>query len=89
MQYHHERYDGTGYPTGLKGNNIPLDARILAVADSYDAMTSERPYRPGKATKGQALEELKRCAGSQFDPVIVDAFVNLSTQDSNVAEKAI
>src|SRR5208283_2406820 len=51
IQYHHERYDGTGYPTGLKGENIPLDARILAVADSYDAMTSQRPYRKESRTK--------------------------------------
>ena len=77
VQYHHERYDGTGYPAGLKGDNIPMDARIMAVADSYDAMTSERPYRPGKETAEQALAELKNCAGAQFDPKVVEAFVNL------------
>jgi len=75
--YHHERYDGSGYPAGLKGDNIPLDARILAVADAYDAMTSSRPYRFGKSTPAQALEELKRCAGTQFDPRIVEVFVGL------------
>jgi len=75
--YHHERYDGSGYPAGLKGDNIPLDARILAVADAYDAMTSSRPYRFGKSTPTQALEELKRCVGKQFDPRIVEVFVGL------------
>ncbi len=75
IQYHHEKYDGSGYPSGLKGENIPLDARILAVADSYDAMTSLRPYRHGKFTHEQATAELRQCAGTQFDPVIVEAFV--------------
>jgi diguanylate cyclase (GGDEF)-like protein/putative nucleotidyltransferase with HDIG domain len=77
IQYHHERFDGTGYPAGLKGENIPLDARILAVADTYDAMTSLRPYRHGKFTHEQALAEVERCAGTQFDPKIVDAFVRV------------
>jgi len=78
IQYHHERYDGTGYPSGLKGENIPLDARIMAVADSYDAMTSLRPYRQGKFTTEQALAELKCCAGKQFDPRIVEVFASIS-----------
>jgi len=82
IQYHHERYDGTGYPAGLKGENIPLDARIMAVADSYDAMTSLRPYRQGKFTQEQALAELKRCAGAQFDPKIIEVFVALSERQS-------
>jgi diguanylate cyclase (GGDEF)-like protein/putative nucleotidyltransferase with HDIG domain len=77
IQYHHERYDGAGYPAGLKGENIPLDARIMAVADSYDAMTSLRPYRQGKFTAEQALAELKRCAGTQFDPKIVEVFLSV------------
>ncbi len=77
IQYHHERYDGTGYPAGLKGENIPLDARILNVADSYDAMTSLRPYREGKMSPEEALEEVKRCSGTQFDPKIADVFVSL------------
>ncbi|MEE8470863.1 MAG: diguanylate cyclase, partial [Dehalococcoidia bacterium] len=76
IQYHHERYDGAGYPAGLKGENIPLDARILAVADSFDAMTSYRPYRHGKYTQEQAFEELKRCTGTQLDPTIVEVFVD-------------
>lgn len=81
IQYHHERYDGSGYPAGLKGENIPLDARILAVADSYDAMTSLRPYRQGRFTHEQAVEELKRCSGTQFDPNIVEVFVSISERD--------
>jgi len=76
VQYHHEHYDGTGYPTGLKGDNIPLDARIMAVADAFDAMTSERPYRHQK-TREQALAELQHEAGTQFDPAIVKVFVSL------------
>lgn len=76
VQYHHERYDGGGYPSGLKGSNIPLDARILAVADSFDAMTSLRPYRD-KMTFEDALEEIIQCSGTQFDPEIVQIFVKL------------
>jgi diguanylate cyclase (GGDEF)-like protein/putative nucleotidyltransferase with HDIG domain len=70
--HHHERWDGSGYPDGLPGERIPLGARIIFVADAYDAMTSERVYRRRVAPE-QAIAELKRCAGSQFDPVIVDA----------------
>jgi diguanylate cyclase (GGDEF)-like protein/putative nucleotidyltransferase with HDIG domain len=77
IQHHHERYDGTGYPAGLTGNDIPLDARILAVADAYDAMTSPRPYRREKMSHQQAVDELARCAGKQFDPEIVRAFERL------------
>jgi diguanylate cyclase (GGDEF)-like protein len=76
IQYHHEHYDGKGYPSGLKGSNIPLDARILAVADSFDAMTSPRPYRKS-LTNEEALSEIKRCAGTQFDPEIVAVFARL------------
>ncbi len=86
IQYHHEHYDGSGYPAGLKGENIPLDARIMAVADSYDAMTSLRPYRLGKFTQEQALEELKGCAGTQFDPKIVEVFV--STTGRSLSKEA-
>jgi len=72
---HHERYDGKGYPYGLKGEKIPLPSRILAVADAFDAMTSSRPYQPLR-TPQEALEHLRQGAGSQFDPRIVDvAFV--------------
>ncbi|MBI5026932.1 MAG: HD-GYP domain-containing protein, partial [Nitrospirae bacterium] len=73
---HHERYDGKGYPDGLKGEEIPLQARILSVADAYDSMTAERPYRktPGRE---KAIEELKRYSGIQFDPEVVDIFLKV------------
>lgn len=84
IKYHHERYDGSGYPTGSAGAEIPLHARILAVADSYDAMTSNRPYRKRK-THTEAVEELKKCAGSQFDPEVLRAFLcSLREQDEKV-----
>jgi diguanylate cyclase (GGDEF)-like protein len=71
--HHHERWDGAGYPDGLRGRQIPLGARIIFVADAYDAMTSDRIYRQ-KRSSGAALAELSRCAGTQFDPEIVAAF---------------
>src|SRR5206468_2174397 len=71
--HHHERWDGAGYPDGLSGEGIPLGARIIFVADAYDAMTSDRIYRP-RRSKDAALAELRRCAGTQFDPGIVAAF---------------
>jgi len=73
--YHHERYDGQGYPDGLKGEEIPLGARILAVADSFDAITSSRPYRAAMSAK-EAIDELHRCTGTQFCPVAVEAFLS-------------
>jgi len=70
---HHEWWNGQGYPLGLSGEEIPLACRILAVADAYDAMTSNRPYR--KAMSHEiAIAELKRCAGTQFDPAVVESF---------------
>jgi HD-GYP domain-containing protein (c-di-GMP phosphodiesterase class II) len=72
--HHHESFDGSGYPAGLKGEDIPLPARIIAVADAYDAMVSGRPYRKGRSLDN-AVEELERCAGSQFDPSIVRHFI--------------
>jgi diguanylate cyclase (GGDEF)-like protein len=71
--HHHERWDGTGYPEGLRGEQIPLGARIIFVSDAYDAMTSDRVYQP-KLSSPAALAELERCAGTQFDPGIVAAF---------------
>jgi HD-GYP domain-containing protein (c-di-GMP phosphodiesterase class II) len=71
--YHHERFDGRGYPNGLQGEEVPLVARILAIADTFDAMTTDRPYRRGLAHK-EAMEEIIRNKGSQFDPLIVEAF---------------
>ena len=73
-RWHHERYDGKGYPDGLKGEDIPLLARIVTVADSFDAMTSDRSYRP-RFTLVKALDELENGKGTQFDPYIVDAFI--------------
>jgi HD-GYP domain-containing protein (c-di-GMP phosphodiesterase class II) len=73
---HHERWDGTGYPFGLRGDEIDNNARIFAVADAFDAMTSERPYNLRKTFEA-ALEELQRCAGKQFDPEIVEAFTRI------------
>jgi putative nucleotidyltransferase with HDIG domain len=72
---HHERWDGKGYPKGLKGEQISLEARIIALADAYDAMTSPRTYREG-LSKEEAVAELQRCAGHQFDPDITNIFIN-------------
>jgi HD-GYP domain-containing protein (c-di-GMP phosphodiesterase class II) len=72
--FHHERLDGSGYPQGLAGEDIPLAARVVAVADAFDAMTSERAYRPGKSRQ-QAIKELRRLAGSKFDTQVVEAFL--------------
>jgi hypothetical protein len=74
--HHHEKVDGTGYPDGLVGDEIPLEARILAVADAYDAMTCERPYRPS-LTPGEAAAEIRRMIGIQFDPQCAEAFLGL------------
>jgi len=76
IRHHHERWDGTGYPDGLKGDDIPLLARILAVADGFEAMTSERPYRRAR-TEEEALEELQKGAGTQWDPEVVKVFLKL------------
>jgi len=74
--YHHERYDGTGYPEGLKGASIPVQARIMAIADAFAAMTSARPYRDA-IPYDKVAEELNRCAGSQFDPNLVQLFLTV------------
>jgi len=76
IKYHHERYDGRGYPAGLDGPNIPLLARIIAIADAFDAMTSQRAYR-GPAAVDDALAEMERCAGTQFDPDITTEFTSM------------
>jgi HD-GYP domain-containing protein (c-di-GMP phosphodiesterase class II) len=72
-KYHHEKFDGTGYNLGLKGGEIPLEARVIAVADTYDAMTTDRPYRKG-LDHDTAINEINRHAGEQFDPEIVSCF---------------
>ena len=74
--HHHERWDGRGYPHGLAGEEIPIEARILAVADAYDAMTSDRPYRPALEHEA-AVAEVERCSGTQFDPQVARAFLAL------------
>jgi len=76
IRHHHERYDGKGYPDGLKGEAIPVEASILAIADVYDAMTSDRPYRNSLGHMA-ALNELRSGAGSQFNPLLVDKFLKL------------
>ena len=75
VRSHHERYDGRGIPDRLVGENIPFEARIAAVADSFDAMTSDRPYRPDGMSLEAAMAELVRCSGAQFDPVVVNAMI--------------
>jgi hypothetical protein len=87
VEAHHERYDGKGYPRGLGGKQIPLGARIIAVADVYDALTSERPYRRA-FTSAEALEELQRGAGIQFDPLVVEALRQALTVEMSVEDLA-
>lgn len=85
--YHHERWGGSGYPKGLKGEEIPLFSRIIAVADAYDAMVTDRPYRKG-LTQAEAIIEIKKCIGSQFDPKIAGLFVDkvLKALDQEIKE---
>jgi HD-GYP domain-containing protein (c-di-GMP phosphodiesterase class II) len=85
VRHHHERWDGKGYPDGLAGEEIPLGARIIGVADAFDAMTSDRPYRRGMAIK-DALDELNRQSGKQFDPQIVEAFQRAIATPATIPE---
>jgi len=80
---HHERWDGEGYPLGLEGEEIPIECRILAIADAYDAMTSDRPYRKALARK-DAIAELKRCSGTQFDQYLVDKSIEIIQQFNSI-----
>jgi putative nucleotidyltransferase with HDIG domain len=73
VYYHHERWDGKGYPAGLRGEAIPLGARLLAITDAFDAITSQRFYQPAR-TPAQALAEIRACAGTQFDPLLAGQF---------------
>ena len=81
-RWHHERYDGTGYPDGLAGNDIPEAARIIAVADAYDAMTSYRSYH-NVMPQEKVKEEFKRCSGTQFDPRFADIMIKMIDEDVN------
>jgi HD-GYP domain-containing protein (c-di-GMP phosphodiesterase class II) len=74
VRHEHERWDGTGYPDGLKGEAIPVGSRIILACDAYNAMITARPYRE-PMTRAEAVEELRRSAGTQFDPVVVDALL--------------
>jgi HD-GYP domain-containing protein (c-di-GMP phosphodiesterase class II) len=77
---HHEWWNGKGYPLRLAGEEIPLECRILSIADAYDAMLNDRPYRKA-LTREMAMEELKRCAGTQFDPYLVDKSIEVFSKD--------
>ena len=85
--FHHERWDGGGYPTGRAGDAIPLEARVLTVADAYDAMTTSRPYRRALSTN-EALHEISGCAGTQFDPVLAMLFVAMWSEQAAPAAAA-
>jgi HD-GYP domain-containing protein (c-di-GMP phosphodiesterase class II) len=74
IMHHHERMDGKGYPMGLAGDEIPEFARVIAVADAFDSMTSTRSYRGARSVE-EAVAELRKCSGLQFDPMLVDAFI--------------
>jgi HD-GYP domain-containing protein (c-di-GMP phosphodiesterase class II) len=80
-RYHHEKWDGTGYPYGLKGEQIPLSARIFTVVDVWDALSTDRPYRPAWA-KEKAKEYIRQQSGRQFDPQVVVGFEELLAQES-------
>ena len=83
---HHERWDGTGYPRGLKGEQASLQARIIMIADSFDAMTSERSYKK-PMSKDDAIAEIKRCSGTHYDPMLVNLFVSCIDEFSQNNEK--
>ncbi len=84
--YHHERFDGKGYPTGKSGEEIPFIGRLICVADSYDAMNSNRVYR-NKLSGEQIMEELIQNKGTQFDPVVVDAFIEVLKENQMMEEE--
>lgn len=85
LKSHHERWDGRGYPQGLSGEDIPLSARIIAIADTYDAMTSTRPYRTALAHE-VAIGEIQKCAGTQFDPALAQKFVEIEAEINNARQ---
>jgi HD-GYP domain-containing protein (c-di-GMP phosphodiesterase class II) len=86
IKHHQECYNGTGYPEGLRGKEIPLGARIIAVADAFGAMTTDRPYRRALSI-GEAVKELKKCAGTQFDPHLVEIFISILEEKGILNER--
>lgn len=87
--FHHERYDGSGYPFGLEGAEIPLSARLFALADTLDAITSNRPYRQGRSFE-EALQEIAKCRGSQFEPELVDIMLDIPVEKwAKIKEKVL
>jgi HD-GYP domain-containing protein (c-di-GMP phosphodiesterase class II) len=86
--HHHENFDGTGYPAGLKGTEIPIGARIVSVIDSFDAMISNRPYRAGLPMK-EVIRRLHESSGTQFDPLVVDAFVRIVEAEMPIVLEAV
>jgi len=84
--YHHEKFDGSGYPQGLVGERIPLSARVVAIADCYDAMVSERSYKKGRSHE-DASAEIARCSGKHFDPILVEMFLRVEHKFASVSEK--
>ena len=85
--YHHERWDGSGYPVGVEGDAIPPEARVLAVVDAFDAMTTDRSYRRAVSEEG-AVNELERCSGTQFDPEVVRVFAE-AWRDGSLADATL
>ncbi len=86
--FHHERWDGSGYPSGLRGSSIPIEARLLGVADAFDAMTSSRPYRQPLSID-RALAEIAICAGAQFDPVVAELFLDVWAEHADAWPAAV
>jgi putative two-component system response regulator len=84
--YHHERYDGKGYPRGLQGEEIPLQGRIMAIADVYDALVSKRPYKPGFPCE-QAEEIIQKDSGTFFDPKIIEIFIKVKEEFAAITKK--
>ena len=89
IRYHHERWDGSGYPVGLKNNEIPIQARIFAIADVFDALTSKRTYRKKKLSAEEAIQYIKEHSGILFDPLIVEALTKIPYEGLTEGEKII